>query len=250
MRVPVKFFNNLSKNLKKYQSIISKYKRDKEVNEAETVKVVNDILSELLGYDRYNDITSEKQINDKYCDLAIRNSNKNDKIYMVIEVKKVTASLKDNHIEQAVKYGRDGGIKWVVLTNAEDWKVYKIENNKKRNVFEFNFLKLNPKNQKELERIYAISKIGKEKSAIEEVYSINQTNNKYVIAAILNRPETYKNIRKIIRKYLDKTAKITEEEIENYIQNDIMQDNVINSDDAVDAQRYVRRKIRNTLKNC
>ena len=98
MRVPVKFFNNLSKNLKKYQSIISKYKRDKEVNEAETVKVVNDILSELLGYDRYNDITSEKQINDKYCDLAIRNSNKNDKIYMVIEVKKVTASLKDNHI--------------------------------------------------------------------------------------------------------------------------------------------------------
>ena len=111
-------------------------------------------------------------------------------------------------------------------------------------------MKLNPKNQKELERIYAISKIGKEKSAIEEVYSINQTNNKYVIAAILNRPETYKNIRKIIRKYLDKTAKITEEEIENYIQNDIMQDNVINSDDAVDAQRYVRRKIRNTLKNC
>ncbi|MBO7656913.1 MAG: type I restriction enzyme HsdR N-terminal domain-containing protein [Alphaproteobacteria bacterium] len=250
MRVPVKFINGFSKNLKKYQTIINKYKKDKKVNETETIKVVNDILFELFGYDKYNDITSEYITPNGRCDLAIRNSGKNGKIYMFIEVKKVTAPLNDNHIEQAVEYGRDGGVKWVVLTNAEDWKVYKIENNKKKNVFEFNLLKLNLKNQKESEKIYAISKLGREKSVIEEIYSINKTNNKYVIAAILNRPETYKNIRRLIRKYLDKTAKITESEIEDYITNHIMQSDVVNSHDAIDAQKYVNRQIRNTLKNC
>lgn len=250
MKVPVKFTKSFAKNLKKYQTIINQYKKNDKVNETDTVTVVKDILFELFGYDKYGDITSEYITNNGRCDVAIRNSSKNDKIYMFIEVKKVTAPLNDNHIEQAVKYGRDGGVKWVILTNAEDWKVYKIENNKKKNVFEFNLLKLNMRNQKELEKIYAISKAGKEKSAIEEIYSITKTNNKYIIAAILNRPETYRNVRRLIRKYLDKTAKITESEIKNYITDHIMQDNVVNSPDAIEAQRYVNRKIRNTLKSC
>ena len=75
-----------------------------------------------------------------------------------------------------------------------------------------------------------------------------KVNNKYVIAAILNRQETYNEIRKVIRKYLDRTAKITEEEIENYMKNDIIRRDVIDSDEAIDAQRYVKQKIRQASK--
>ena len=247
MKVPTKFINLFSKNLKKYQTIINKYIKD-GVNETETVKVINDILAELFGYDKYNEITSEYAINHTYCDLAIKNSAKNDKIYMLIEVKGVTISLTDRHVDQAVDYGIRSNVKWVVLTNAEIWKVYKIRGNKKESVFEFNLLKLNLKDQKQLEHVYAISKLGKDKSVIEEIYSNNQVNNKYVIAAILNRQETYNEIRKVIRKYLDRTAKITEEEIENYMKNDIIRRDVIDSDEAIDAQRYVKQKIRQASK--
>lgn len=243
MNVPYKFINNFSKNLKKYQTIIAKYKKD-GVNETETVKVINDVLSELFGYDKYNEITSEYAINHTYCDLAIKNSSKNDKIYMLIEVKGVSIALTDRHVDQAVDYGIRSNVKWVILTNGEIWRVYKIKGTKKESVFEFNLLKLNTKDPKQLEQVYAISKSGKDKSVIEEIYSNNQINNKYVIAAILNRPDTYKNIRRIIHKYLDKTVKITEEEIENYMKNDIVRRDVIDSDEAIDAQKYIRQKIK------
>lgn len=241
MNVPMKFLNTFAKNLKKYQTIISKYKKD-GVNETETVKVINDILAELFGYDKYNEITSEYAINHTYCDLAIKNSIKNDKIYMLIEVKGVAITLSDRHIDQAVDYGIRANVKWVILTNAETWKVYKIKGKKRESVFEFNLLKLNLKDKKQIEQVYSISKSGKDKSVIEEIYSKNQINNKYVIAAILNRQETYKYVRQVIRRYIDKNVKVTEEEIENYIKNDIIRRDVIDSDEAMDAQRYVKQK--------
>ena len=243
MNVPAKFISTFSKNLKKYHTIINKYKKD-GVNETETVKVINDILAELFGYDKYNEITSEYAINHTYCDLAIKNSSKNDKIYMLIEVKGVAISLTDRHIDQAVDYGIRANVKWVILTNAEVWKVYKIKGNKKETVFEFNLLKLNPKDKKQLEQVYAISKQGKDKSVIEEIYSNNQINNKYVIAAILNSPETYKSIRNVIRRHLDKSVKITEDDIENYMKNDIIRRDVIDSDEAIEAQKYVKQKMK------
>lgn len=45
----------------------------------------------------------------------------------LIEVKAIGVPLKDNHhVKQAVDYGADKGVEWVVLTNGATWRVYKI----------------------------------------------------------------------------------------------------------------------------
>jgi len=42
------------------------------VSEADTVTLVKDVLSEILGYDKYAELTSDHCIRGTYCDLAVK----------------------------------------------------------------------------------------------------------------------------------------------------------------------------------
>jgi hypothetical protein len=105
-----------NENLKKYQDVIAQIKK-KDANESDIVTVITDILQDIFGYDKYADITSEYAIRGTYCDLAILDSHK--KISFLIEVKAVSVALNDSHIKQALDYGSNAGVNWVLLTNAE-----------------------------------------------------------------------------------------------------------------------------------
>ena len=79
----------------------------------------------IFGYNRYNEITSEFAIGGTYCDLAIVDARK--KIKLLIEVKAVSVALKESHVKQAIDYGANAGVNWVILTNAERWMVFCIK---------------------------------------------------------------------------------------------------------------------------
>ena len=250
MNLPTKFTKTFIENLKKYQPILRKMKEN-EVNETDTVKVINDILSDLFGYDKYSDITSEYAIRGTYCDLAIKGSN--NKPYILIEVKGISIALNDNHIKQAIDYGANEGVKWCVLTNGEYWKVYRIKFAQpidKELVFEFNLLDLNVKDEKMLSMIFALSKLGKEKSVIEDLYSEIQVKNKYIIGALLNSGDVFSLIRKNMRKLFD-DIKISEEDISSFARNDIIRRDIIDTDEAKKAVKDIekrRKKLENKIK--
>lgn len=45
---------------------------------------------------------------------------------MIIEVKAMQLDLSDKHIRQAVHYGADEGIDWVLLTNGREFSLYRV----------------------------------------------------------------------------------------------------------------------------
>jgi predicted type IV restriction endonuclease len=100
--------------LKGLQPIILQQKA-RDVSEADTVTVVKDILSEVLGFDKYAELTSEHSIRGTYCDLAVRID---DKLVLLIEVKAAGVDLDDRHVKQAIDYAANLGVDGVVLTNA------------------------------------------------------------------------------------------------------------------------------------
>lgn len=97
-RIPKRLVDRYAKNLGKYQKVLS-IAIDRDINEADTVAIVQDILSDILGYDKYLEVTSEYAIRGTFCDLAVKAESK---IQFLIEVKAVGIDLKDNHIKQAV----------------------------------------------------------------------------------------------------------------------------------------------------
>ena len=91
--------------------------------EADTRAIVQSVLTDLLGWEMILDVTQETEINRDYCDYMIHLKGKP---YMVIEVKPVSKSLKENHLKQARHYAQDKGIDWVILTNGDEWQVYRL----------------------------------------------------------------------------------------------------------------------------
>jgi predicted type IV restriction endonuclease len=238
MNIPAKFTKRVGENLKKYQGVIAQIKK-KDANESDTVTVITDILQDVFGYDKYTDITSEYAIRGTYCDLAILDAHK--KIRFLVEVKAVSVALNDNHIKQALDYGANAGVNWVILTNAETWMLYKIKFGQpidKELVSEFNLLNINPKADKELATIFVVSKDGQEKSVIEDFYSSIQVKNKFIIGALLNSPDVYSLIRRTMKKLFD-DVKISEEEIADIMANDIIKREIIDSEESKKAKKDI-----------
>jgi hypothetical protein len=238
MNISAKFAKRVGESLKKYQGVIAQIKK-KDANESDTVTVITDILQDVFGYDKYVDITSEYAIRGTYCDLAILDDHK--KIKFLIEVKAVSVSLSDNHIKQALDYGANAGVNWVILTNAETWMLYKIKFGKpidKELVSEFNLLNINPKADKELATLFVVSKDGQEKSVIEDFYSNIQVKNKFIIGSLLNSPEVYSLIRRTMKKLFD-DVKISEEEIADIMVNDIIKREIIDSEESKKAKKDI-----------
>ena len=56
--IPKKLIDRFTKTLPKFQKVLQ-IAKDRDINESDTVSILNDIVSELLGYEKYLEITSE-----------------------------------------------------------------------------------------------------------------------------------------------------------------------------------------------
>jgi hypothetical protein len=104
--IPKKVRLKLVQGIKKFQEILTDAK-NKDLNEADTVSIVAGVFADMLGYERYSEISSELNIKGTYCDLCIKLENK---IQLLIEAKAVGLDLKAGYLKQAVDYAANKGI--------------------------------------------------------------------------------------------------------------------------------------------
>ena len=114
--------SRLIAGVQRFQPILCKAKLAGK-NESDTVTIIVDMLSEVFGFDKYEQITSELQIKRTFCDLAIKIDGK---VCLLIECKAVGVDLKEDHVSQATGYAANYGIDYVALTNGLSWSVYRV----------------------------------------------------------------------------------------------------------------------------
>lgn len=241
MQIPSKVSTRLSSKLKNFQKVLATAKA-KDVNESDTSLIISDMLSELFGYDKYSEITTETAIRGTYCDLAIVI---NDKIQLLIEVKAIGLDLKENHIKQATDYGANKGIDWVVLTNGVNWHVYKIIFTKPIDnelVAEFNILDLNARNKSHLEKLFLITKEGLAKSALSEFDEQRQVTSKHILGNIILTDSVLKAIKKEL-KTIYKDVKVELSDIKESIEKNVCKREIFEGEEAEIAKKKVSRSI-------
>jgi predicted type IV restriction endonuclease len=113
---------DIRKSLKKILPYLSKAQED-NLNEADTVLRLVKFFEDVLGYDPMTEISREKQVKDKYVDLAIKIDGV---VRLLIEAKSAGSTLRDRHIEQAERYASLDNIPWVLLTNGIVWNLYHL----------------------------------------------------------------------------------------------------------------------------
>lgn len=239
MAIPKKIDDRIKAGLKKYQPVLANAKL-RDVGEADTVTIIKDMLSDVFGYDKYSEITSEYAIRGTYCDLAIKLDGK---LSTLIEVKAVGIELKDQHVKQAIDYGANQGVDWVMLTNGISWQVYKLTFSKpieKELVLNFDITSINPRLDKDIESLYLLCKEGWQRSALGDYHTQKQALSRFFMGAMLQAVPVLDVIRKELKK-VSPDVKITNEEIKDVLINEVIKREVLEGDKASDASKKVGR---------
>lgn len=160
----------IKKGLRRMGNIVERGLRD-DYKEADTRKIVSDMLFEYLGWDRFKNITAEQMIGFRYADYVVKTTN--EEIF-VVEVKKIGLKLKETHLNQARQYAIDEGIEWIILTNGDEWQVYRITFERKipitKLVFTIRLSDNETKPHEKAELFYLLSEEANRKKEIEDYY--------------------------------------------------------------------------------
>jgi hypothetical protein len=213
------------------------------VNESDTSVIVSDLLTEILGYDKYQEVTTELSVRSTFCDLAIK---LHGRLQYLIEVKSIGTELKDTHLRQAIEYGSREGIEWVLLTNGYVWQAHRIRFEQPIDhdlVFEVDLLSPDTSAAEALDKLYLVSKEAGNATVIDLYWQSKEATSRYVLAQLLLTDPVLRLIRRQLRS-LFKGTKITTDELANVLQAEVMKREAIEGDKAHAAAKTVKRAIR------
>lgn len=246
-KIPKKESENIQSALGKFQKVLATAKA-RDLNESDTVSIVTDMLGEIFGYDKYLEVTSEFAIRGTFCDLAIKI---NGKIEYLIECKSIGTELKDNHVKQAVDYGANQGVNWVILTNGIIWRLYKIRFEQPivaDLVYQLDITALNPRGEDSKELVYILHKSAIEKNYRQAHYEKTQLINPYTFAHILLSEPILAAVRRETRK-LSEDVKIEVEEVRDILALSVIKRDLLESDEAFETGKRLKKLLKNTKKS-
>jgi hypothetical protein len=238
-QVPSKVAARLSSAIKRFQPIIASAK-SRDANESDTVIIVTDMLSEVFGYNKYSEITSECSIRGTWCDLAIKIEGTFE---YLIEVKAIGHDLKDSYTKQAVDYSANQGTDWVLLTNAEIWRIYKVTFAKpilSELVLEINFSALSPKKTSDVELLYNLSREGLMKSALGEFHTQQQALSRFFMGALVLSNPVLEVLRRELRR-ISPDVRIDLLQIRSVLVSEVLKREVVESEKAEEARKKIAR---------
>ncbi|MBX3134552.1 MAG: type I restriction enzyme HsdR N-terminal domain-containing protein [Gemmatimonadaceae bacterium] len=241
-KIPAKVSSRLAAGLKRFQPILDGA-RARDVTEADTVTIVKDILAEILGYDKYAEVTSEHAIRGTYCDLAVKLDGK---LAWLIEVKSAGLGLKENHVKQAVDYAANQGCEWVTLTNGTRWLVYRVGFGKPIEhtlVAEVDLSLLSPRKDEDLALLWLLSKEGWLKSHLEDFAAQQEALSKYAIGALVCSDSVVGVLRRELRR-LNPDTRIDSELIQAVLRTDVLKREILEGEKAESARRSLARVAR------
>lgn len=247
MRVPKRISDRIASRLKTFQQVLQQQKA-RDISEADTVTVVKDVLSEVFGYEKYAELTSEHSIRGTFCDLAVKIDGK---LAFLIEVKAIGIELKDGHVKQAVDYAANQGCEWVVLTNGMEWRLYHVVFKKpidKQEIANFNLGTVSAKSESDLEKLYLLTREGFTKSALADYRDKKDATSRFMLAAIVLHSEA---VQSAIRREIRRVSEIivAPEEVDRMLRDEVLKRETMEGPSAEAACRRVsKRSERSILK--
>ncbi len=109
-------------SLKEYHRQYLK-KTNPDLDESGTRLMINSFLTDVLGFAPIEEVKTEYMIRGTYADYVIKLKGVQ---HFLVEVKALGIELSEKHLRQAINYGANEGIEWVLLSNGRQFDFYRI----------------------------------------------------------------------------------------------------------------------------
>jgi hypothetical protein len=239
IKIPAKVQSRLAQQLKKYQAIILDA-RKRDINESDTGLIVVDMMCDVFGYKKIEEITSEHAIKSTFADLAVRVGNA---VRFLVEVKAINIELKESHVTQVVNYAANLPADWVILTNGARWQAYKVNFNKPiagTLVLDIDLCKINLKDDDISDLFGGLSREVFTPDSMSQMFKAKQAMSKYSIAQLLLSEPVVGMVRRELRKLADGLNPDIDT-VRGVIEEQVIKRELIEADEAKIAAKAVKK---------
>jgi hypothetical protein len=166
--------------------------------EADTRLLVTDVLCDVLGYDKYEDLTAEYQVKGEFADYGIRVDKQ---LVAFLEIKRVSQKLNPTHLRQVENYALKNGVQWAILTNAQHWQLYHVqaltgEQSELTLVVDIDLLDAAVKPAERTNRLFLMSREGIQKGRLEAFWKEKFATSPKALKPVLLSDAVVGEIRK------------------------------------------------------
>lgn len=176
--------------------------REKDAAEADTRHLVTDFLVEVLGFDKYENLTAEFNVKGDWADYGIRIEKQ---LIAFVEVKRITQKLSVTHLRQVESYALKEGVQWAILTNAQVWQVYYVQPIKGQQsevtlIFEVDTLDESMRPAQKTDLLFLLSREGLTRGLLDDFRSAQNAVSPKTLKPILLSDDVLSAVRKEVRR--------------------------------------------------
>ncbi len=211
---------------------------EQQAGERDTVSFVRQSFAELLGYDWFGDITEAFLKDGRFCDLAIRMQ---DRVHFLCEVRAVNMELTENHLSEVIRAGMPLHVNWYILTNGRHWQFFRLHPDhasRYDRLLDFDFLELRAGADELCLPLYLFSKESVLRGEHERYYNDFRRINRYVLAALLLRPENIQFLEGTLRRLLP-DVRFDAAYLQRILETEVLQESVLIRARSLEIQAWL-----------
>ena len=240
-KITKKVQERLRASLRRFKPLL-KAAKEREASRADTATLALDLLSELFGFDRYSEVTSELDNREAVYDFAILSG---DSVAMLVRVSPISTAPDDRYLIATAQHALLRGIEWIVLTNSIGWQVHHVEDTSKTKpetpiVLAFDLSHMQPERDAHLETLFLLTREGHRSAGLDHFRLRLEVTNRHYLGAMMLSDPVVAAVRRELRK-LNPDLQITPLEVRENLANGVLRPDVIASSETSAVLEFLQK---------
>ena len=240
-KITKKVQERLRAGLRRFKPLL-KVAREREASRADTATLAIDLLSDLFGFDRYSEVTSELDNREAVYDFAIHSGGS---VAMLVRVSPIGAAPDDRYLLATAQHALLNGVEWIILTNGIGWQVHHVEDAGKTKpetpvVLAFDLSHMQPGRTAHLETLYLLTREGHQGAGLDHFRLRLEMSNRHFLGAMLLSDPVVAAVRRELRK-LSTGLKITPLEVRENLAKGVLRPDVAASSETAAVLEFLQK---------
>ena len=231
-KIPHKIQERIKAALRRFKPLL-KAARERDAGRADTATLALDLLSELFGYDRYSEITSELDNKESVFDFSIQTEGQPR---MLVRVSPIGMAPDDRYLLATAQYAQMNGVDWITMTNGIAWQVHHVEDvgaNAPETpvVLAFDLLQMQPGREAHLGTIHLLTREGHEKAGLSHFKLRLEMTNRHYLGAMVLSDAVVASVRRELQK-LNPDLRVTPAELRENLVKGVLRPDIVQSNET------------------